>query len=122
MIYTNNILVNYSLRLLESQAGQRETLLRKISYDTYKAWQWIQENRDKFEAQVYGPAMIECNVTNPRYADIIEFIIKQSNLLVSYSFSLFSVFLDVYIGDRQSHVRAQRTTEPSRLHFSEIMV
>ena len=72
---------------LESQAGQRETILQSLSRDTYRAYTWIKENRDKFEKPVHGPPVIECQITDQKYVDIIEGIVR-GNALVSPSYRI----------------------------------
>lgn len=69
------------LRNLESQVGQQEAKLQKMSNDSYRAWQWIKENQHQFENQVFGPPIIECSIDNPRYADAIETLFQKNDLI-----------------------------------------
>ncbi|KAF2201694.1 P-loop containing nucleoside triphosphate hydrolase protein [Delitschia confertaspora ATCC 74209] len=57
---------------LDTQSGQQENLLRRASPDAYRAWQWVQENRNQFEGEVFGPPLVTCSVTDPKYADALE--------------------------------------------------
>ncbi|KAF8477137.1 P-loop containing nucleoside triphosphate hydrolase protein [Kalaharituber pfeilii] len=66
---------------LQSLDGQRENLLKSFSNDTYRAYMWIKENQNKFQKEVYGPPIVNCTVTDPRYADILEGIIGRGNAL-----------------------------------------
>ena len=70
-----------SLENLESQVGQQNNKLEKLSRDTHKAWQWIQEHQGEFEQQVFGPPMVECSVKDPAYVDCIESLFQKSDFL-----------------------------------------
>ncbi|KAI4282716.1 MAG: hypothetical protein L6R38_002720, partial [Xanthoria sp. 2 TBL-2021] len=70
------------LQNLESQAGQRENKLRQASQDTFKAWEWIKEHQDEFEKPVFGPPMVECSVTDPKYVDQIETLLQRGQMLM----------------------------------------
>ena len=66
---------------LESQVGQQNTKLSRTSRDSWRAWQWIQENQNLFEKQVLGPPMIECSITDPKWLDNIESLFQKSNFI-----------------------------------------
>jgi structural maintenance of chromosomes protein 5 len=66
---------------LESQAGQQVNKLKQLSAETSKAWEWIQENMNKFERPVYGPPIVECSVKDPRYTDAVESLIQAGDFL-----------------------------------------
>ncbi|CAO1598916.1 Structural maintenance of chromosomes protein 5 [Xanthoria calcicola] len=70
------------LQKLESQAGQQENKLRQASQDTFKAWEWIKEHQDQFENPVFGPPMVECSVTDPKYVDQIETLLQRGQMLM----------------------------------------
>lgn len=65
---------------LRSLAGQQTNKLRGMSQDTAKAWEWIQQNQDKFRARVYGPPVIECTIQDKRYVDAIESLFQNNHL------------------------------------------
>lgn len=69
------------LQSLQSQLGQQTNKLRGSSRDAAAAWQWIQANRDRFNAPVYGPPIIECSVKNPRHAKFVESVLQAGDLL-----------------------------------------
>ncbi|KAI0385176.1 P-loop containing nucleoside triphosphate hydrolase protein [Hypomontagnella monticulosa] len=60
------------LEALDSREGQRFAHLRKIHTDAAKGWEWLQEHRDEFEKEVFGPPMLNCSVTDQRYLDQIQ--------------------------------------------------
>lgn len=68
---------------LQSQAGQQANKLRNASRngDAAKAWDWIQSNQDQFKGKVFGPAILECSIKDPRLAAAVETMITQSELL-----------------------------------------
>ncbi|KAI9659689.1 MAG: Structural maintenance of chromosomes protein 5 [Trizodia sp. TS-e1964] len=69
------------LRDLDSQAGQQGNKLKQISYDTSKAWEWIQLNQNKFSQRVYGPPVLECSVKDPKHVDAIESLFQKNDFL-----------------------------------------
>ena len=69
------------IKALDSQAGQQEVKLGKISPDTLKAWQWIREHQDEFESPILGPPALVCSVRDPRYADLIESLMQTGDLI-----------------------------------------
>ncbi|KAF2149641.1 structural maintenance of chromosomes 5 smc5 [Myriangium duriaei CBS 260.36] len=69
------------LQALHSHAGQQEGKLRKASMDTFKAWQWIQDNMDKFQGPVFGPPIISCSVKDKRHALFVESVMTGSDFL-----------------------------------------
>lgn len=66
---------------LDSQKGQMEERLSRLSPETYRAWSWIQQNQDMFEQPVCGPPLVECTVKDLRYADIIETLLNRNDLI-----------------------------------------
>lgn len=43
------------------------------------AWEWVQENQDKFEKEVFGPPMISCSVKDERYSDQIQSLLQMDD-------------------------------------------
>lgn len=69
---------NRELANLDSQAGKMANRLLKTSRDTANAWVWIQRNQHEFEKPIFGPPMLECNVKDPRFADMIESLFQKT--------------------------------------------
>ncbi|KAJ5180084.1 hypothetical protein N7492_003294 [Penicillium capsulatum] len=69
------------LKHLDSQSGQQEHKLRRASPDSFKAYQWVLENQHRFQKEVYGPPMVTCSITDPKYADIIESLFQRSDFM-----------------------------------------
>jgi hypothetical protein len=71
-----------------TQEGQQLNKLEQISKDTAKAWKWVQDNRDQFEHEVYGPPMISCSVKDSRYTNVLESFLKKNDFLAITAQSL----------------------------------
>ncbi|GMG43999.1 unnamed protein product [Aspergillus oryzae var. brunneus] len=69
------------LQRLESQSGRQEEKLKQLSYESYKAYQWIQTNQDKFEKEVFGPPIVTCSVKDPKYADAVESLLQRNDYI-----------------------------------------
>lgn len=66
---------------LDTQQGQQETMLRKIFPDVAAGWRWIQEHREDFEKEVFGPPMVSCSVKDERYSDQIQAMLQTDDFL-----------------------------------------
>ena len=67
------------LENLESQAGQQQSKLSKVSPDTARAWDWIQKHQDEFEKPIFGPPLVECSVKDLRYLDTLESLFQNTD-------------------------------------------
>lgn len=72
---------NNSLVQLRSKAGQQTNKLNNASPDTGKAWEWIQANKNIFSGKVFGPAILECSVKDTRYANLVESVLGQADMV-----------------------------------------
>ncbi|KAB8336982.1 hypothetical protein FH972_021286 [Carpinus fangiana] len=66
---------------LQTRTGQQKDKLKSASLDTYRAWEWIQENQDRFTSRVYGPPIVECSVKDMRHADTVESLLQKSEFV-----------------------------------------
>ncbi|KAJ5110093.1 Structural maintenance of chromosome complex subunit SmcA [Penicillium argentinense] len=73
--------VQRELERLNSAAGKQEAKLQSLSRDTLKAYRWILENQSKFKDEVFGPPIVTCSVTDPKYANAIESLVQRGDLL-----------------------------------------
>lgn len=55
--------------------------LENASKDTAAAWNWIQENMESFEKEVYGPPIISCSLKDQSYADVVEAALARQDFL-----------------------------------------
>ncbi|MGH0128167.1 UNVERIFIED_CONTAM: hypothetical protein FKN15_002975, partial [Acipenser sinensis] len=64
-------LANLSKKL-EDMMNMKQEKLRERYLDTYKAFTWLRENKDRFKGRVYEPMMLVMSVKDPRSAKFIE--------------------------------------------------
>jgi AAA15 family ATPase/GTPase len=59
---------------LDTQSGKQASLLQKLSPQTARAWEWFEENKAQLplKGEVYGPPILTCSLTDPKYADAVE--------------------------------------------------
>lgn len=69
------------LESLDSQTGKQEARLRQLSPETLDAYHWIRDNQDKFDNPVIGPPIVTCSITDPKYADAIETLLSNNDML-----------------------------------------
>ena len=72
---------NEDLEKLKSQAGQQLSKLKSVSSETWRAWEWLQENKSLFRERVYGPPIVECSVADSRFANAVESSLQRNDLL-----------------------------------------
>ncbi|KAH7064889.1 chromosomes protein 5 structural maintenance [Macrophomina phaseolina] len=73
--------VQTEIENLKSQAGQRSNKLKGLSADTWRAWDWIQKNRDQLTGEVFGPPVVSCSVNDNRFANAVESMFQRGDLL-----------------------------------------
>lgn len=66
---------------LNTRSGRQLELLGKQSSDTAKAWNWVQKNKDRFQGRVFGPPVLECSLTEDRYAPMMESLFNRNDML-----------------------------------------
>ena len=64
---------------LDSQQGQQLLRLQKMNSDAYKAWTWLQDNKDKFDKEVFGPPMLTASVKDDRFSDLIQSLLGRDD-------------------------------------------
>ncbi|KAJ5946044.1 hypothetical protein N7454_002883 [Penicillium verhagenii] len=69
------------LTRLDSQIGQQENKLAQLSRDSHRAYLWLRDNQNKFENEVFGPPIVTCSVTDPRYANAAESMLQRTDLM-----------------------------------------
>lgn len=67
------------LSSLDSASGQQELKLQKASVDTLKAYRWLLENQNRFEKEVFGPPIVTCSITDPKFADAVESLFQKTD-------------------------------------------
>ncbi len=79
---------NRALAAFDTQEGQQLNKLELASKDTARAWKWVQENRDQFRQEIYGPPLITCSLKDPRYADTVEALLSRNDFLTFTTLNL----------------------------------
>ncbi|KAF1991646.1 P-loop containing nucleoside triphosphate hydrolase protein [Aulographum hederae CBS 113979] len=100
---------------LKTKAGKQDNKLKKISYDSFKAWSWIKKNKNLFENDVYGPPIVTCSVKDPQFADAIETILGKSDMVTFTTTSRkdFKMLQDNLMGTLSLHdITIKSTSQP----------
>ncbi|KAI0542748.1 P-loop containing nucleoside triphosphate hydrolase protein [Xylaria digitata] len=66
---------------LNSQQGKKLAQLKSIHADAAKGWEWLQENQDQFEKEVFGPPMLTCSITDKKYSDQVQSLLNQDDFI-----------------------------------------
>lgn len=73
--------IQRELENLNSQEGQRLIQLRRAEPEVASAWEWLQENGDQFEKQVFGPPMLTCSMKDKRYSNHVQSLLQRDDFL-----------------------------------------
>ncbi|KAB5560137.1 SMC5-like protein [Coniochaeta sp. 2T2.1] len=73
--------LKHKLASLDSEAGRMRSQLQRISPDAAKGLDWLEENGDKFEKEVFGPPMLTCSVKDDRYRDLVQATLQRGDFL-----------------------------------------
>ncbi|KAJ6787173.1 hypothetical protein PWT90_07930 [Aphanocladium album] len=65
-----------SLESLDTQQGQQLNMMKKNFPEVARGWEWIQENMNQFEKEVFGPPMITCSVKDERYSFQVQSLLQ----------------------------------------------
>ncbi|KAJ2790871.1 Structural maintenance of chromosomes protein 5, partial [Coemansia guatemalensis] len=68
------------LRDLDNVELQRRETLRRFNEDTFRALEWLEQNRKLFKQHVFSPVCLEASVRDARYANLIETVVGASTL------------------------------------------
>lgn len=55
--------------------------MKKHFPDVARAWEWVQENSDKFEKEVLGPPMITCSLKDEKYSDQVQAMMNKDDFV-----------------------------------------
>lgn len=66
---------------LDSHQGQLVSYMQRLNREAAVAWEWLQnpENQKLFEKEVFGPPMLTCSIKDPRYSDLIQAFLQDSD-------------------------------------------
>lgn len=66
---------------LDTREGQQLVALRKLDADAAKAWEWLQDHKDEFEKEVFGPPLLTCSVKDDRFSDHIQAMLQKRDMV-----------------------------------------
>ncbi|KAJ4402804.1 Structural maintenance of chromosomes protein 5 [Neurospora sp. IMI 360204] len=66
---------------LDSHQGQLLSKLRQANNDAAQIWEWLQENQNVFESEVFAPPMLSCSVKDPRYSNLVQAFLQGDDFL-----------------------------------------
>jgi hypothetical protein len=69
------------LAALQTKDGKLLARLKGFNVDVATGWQWIQDNQDKFEKEVFGPPMLSCSIKDARYSDHVQALLRPDDML-----------------------------------------
>lgn len=65
----------------DTQEGQQMNFMKKNFPEVASGWEWVQENQDKFDKEVFGPPMISCSLKDERYSDQVQSMLMNDDFL-----------------------------------------
>jgi energy-coupling factor transporter ATP-binding protein EcfA2 len=75
----------HDLEGLRTQAGQQANRLAQRAPDAAKLLNFVKEKGDRFSAEVFGPPLVECHVTNNQFTDIIESLLNEGDITQAFT-------------------------------------
>lgn len=95
--------IEHHLESLNTAAGRRGQNLRSNARDAATAWAEVQKRRSDFKGPVYGPAVLECTLSDKSYANALETLISEGDLtaLTVTTKEDFQVLQDIVYGQLQ---------------------
>lgn len=66
---------------LDSKEGQKMSLLKSISPEVARGWEWLQEHQGDFEKEIFGPPMLTCSLKDERYSSLIQSMLQGNDFL-----------------------------------------
>ncbi|KAI1111861.1 P-loop containing nucleoside triphosphate hydrolase protein [Nemania sp. NC0429] len=66
---------------LNSQQGKNLAQLKSVHADAARGWEWLLENQDQFQKEVFGPPMLTCSITDKKYSDQIQSLLNQDDFI-----------------------------------------
>lgn len=69
------------LESLDSEEGRLRSQLERMFPDGAKGLDWLEQNKDKFEKEVFGPPMLTCSMKDDRYRDLVQSALQRDDFL-----------------------------------------
>lgn len=73
--------VEDDIRALDSQRGQQISFLRRIAPDVARGWAWLEENKDQFSKEIFGPPMATCSIKDQHYSNLVQSLLQNDDFL-----------------------------------------
>jgi structural maintenance of chromosomes protein 5 len=73
--------VEREIEALDSQRGQQISVLRRIAPDVARGWIWLEDNKDQFSKEIFGPPMATCSIKDQRYSNIVQSLMQNDDFL-----------------------------------------
>lgn len=73
--------IQAELQNLGSKEGQRLQQLERADRDAAAAYKWLQDHRNDFEKEVFGPPMLICSVKDKRYSNHVQSSLQRDDFL-----------------------------------------
>lgn len=67
--------------ILNSQQGKKLAQLKSVHSDAAQGWEWLQNNQDQFQREVFGPPMLTCSITDKKYSDQVQSLLSQDDFI-----------------------------------------
>ncbi|CAI6093983.1 unnamed protein product [Clonostachys chloroleuca] len=67
------------IEAFDTQEGQQLSLLKKHFPEVATAWDWIQQHKDEFEKEVFGPPMVSCSIKDERYSSLVQCLLQKDD-------------------------------------------
>ncbi|KAI8722198.1 Structural maintenance of chromosomes protein 5 [Fusarium sp. LHS14.1] len=68
--------VEQNVESFETQQGQQLNFMKRHFPELAAGWDWIQQHKDEFEKEVFGPPMISCSIKDERYSDQVQSLLQ----------------------------------------------
>lgn len=72
---------NEDLVALDTREGQQLSHMKKAFPEVAAGWEWVQENQNEFEKEVFGPPMICCSIKDERYSDQVQSLLQTDDYM-----------------------------------------
>ncbi|KOS19946.1 Structural maintenance of chromosomes protein 5 [Escovopsis weberi] len=66
---------------LDTKEGQQLSFIKSKYPEVARGWEWISENQDHFEKEVFGPPIITCSLKDERYSNQIQSFLQHDDFL-----------------------------------------
>ena len=73
--------IQEELQTLQSRQGIAAAHLQKAYPDAYQAYQWIKENQELFEKEVFGPPMLMCSLKDESFGDVVQSLMQENDFV-----------------------------------------